>query len=779
MLEQIDNLFVDIKLLNKKRKKSKSKRKSRSCISPKVQDNTLNLTDRKNYIATSKRKFHYFFNFDWEEGLFEKETFKICKFLDGCIFWFLINSSYFEENNLENNILNITSKYLGKINNNNNCENKKINKADLSIISLLNLDKEGKYLNNIFCNEINKDNLSVIKGKLINYINSINKINEERIKKLSLKAKIIQNEYNKENPTNLIKEENIDYKEEKPIENYMYSRNIKSFLIRKKYWNYLHKKEKDFLIERDSEEINTFENNNFEGEQKILLNNCSICNCGDLGQYDNLYECVICGIIVHQECYGIKSNTEQKNWKCSKCKKMKYKEAMNLACLLCPCKGGAMKQTKISKESDFYTALMTLRGKNSEENNDEENISIIKKDSFNINNKYQDNAWIHLTCAFGNKNVKINMNGKKKNIKFEENNIIKSYHDYCDICKLKNYGPTIKCKIEECNINCHPECARMNECYIELENFKLSFYCNKHRPNRFMKYFNKLAKSYNDEIFFFGDALDCVYKLYSQYKRKEFFPLVNSEQKKEQVEEFIKSKKEIKNNKDKIKKRRYLKSIIKTNKLFNKDKKISIMTSKNIYSKKEKDEIVKNDSQMKLKQKSFSLFNHNSVNNNSINEINYLKNNLNYNNATDTSKALTECESKIIFSESQKNELTLNIINHIKNFIEKYRIICFKTDGKYIRLNKEEKDEFIEESLNDLTLSDIKEGNYEIYKTFDYNFDDVYKNEEDFRDYLEKNIKEKNIIEIEIQEKNGNQNNEINKNKGKSKRKIGKSKCEK
>ena len=156
-------------------------------------------------------------------------------------------------------------------------------------------------------------------------------------------------------------------------------------------------------------------------EREILLNNCYICNCGDLGQYDIIYECVVYGIKLHQEYYVINPNTEQKNWKCSKCKKMKYREAVNMECLLCPCKGGAMKQTKISKESDFYKNLMKFRGKIIEEEDKKNNNDIIKKDSSNI--KHPDHPWINLSSVFGNEDVKINMNGKKKNIKFEEINM--------------------------------------------------------------------------------------------------------------------------------------------------------------------------------------------------------------------------------------------------------------------------------------------------------------------------------------------------------------------
>ena len=814
MKENINNLS-DFKLLNRKRKKSRSKRKSLSCISPKAEDKTLNkinISGEKN-IDIARKKIQHFFNFKWEDDLFEKETLKIGKFLDSCLFWYLVNSSYFSEINLDCNIRNITLNYLEKDNLDNNCENlnikslkdsskiKKIDKTDIGIICFLDFDKEGKYFQNVFCQENTKINLNSIKRHLSNYINSINKINEERINKLSQIAKNIQKEYNSRNEMNLLNQENVELQEEEITENYMYSKNINSYLIRKKFWNYLYQKEKDFLIDRESKKEENIDNQGEEIKEIFQNNNCYICNCGDLGQYDVIYECVLCGIKVHQECYGIKSNTEQKNWKCSKCKKMRYKESSNLECLLCPCKGGAMKQTRISKESDFYKNLMKIRGKIIEESDEKNNIDIIKKDSSNM--KHPDCPWIHLSCAFGNEDVKINMNGKKKNIKFEEINIIKKYRSFCNVCKLSNFGPTIKCKIEECNVKCHPECARMNGYYIELQNFNFNFYCHKHRPNRFKKYFNKLAKSYNDEIFFFSDALECVYRLYNLYKNKEFYPFMNIEQ-----NGLINGKlneKELKNKKEIIKRKMYLKSIKKTNKNFKKRSQI-IMKSTNSVNRNENVEIKnsylpsnslinnsydKKNSKPKLNEKLISSFSHHShhknKNNiykiNSFKEVNPFRNNRNGINPIDKKKSLAEFENKNTISDTKKNEFASYLVNYLRNFLENNRIVCNKKDGKYSLANKEDKEEFIEDNLENFTLSDLHEGKYDKNKNIDFklfNLDSahkletLYKNEEDFRNYFDKKIKEPKIRDIPDERK---ENKKFEKNL--SRRRIGKSKYKK
>ena len=73
----------------------------------------------------------------------------------------------------------------------------------------------------------------------------------------------------------------------------MYSKNIESLNIRMKFWDYIFKKEKSYLIKRDSKN-RQYETNNVEEDEEIFNNNCYICNCGDLGQYDNLYECTQC-----------------------------------------------------------------------------------------------------------------------------------------------------------------------------------------------------------------------------------------------------------------------------------------------------------------------------------------------------------------------------------------------------------------------------------------------------------------------------------------------------
>lgn len=839
--EEQDNSF-DFKLLNRKRGKSKSKiKKSTSLLLSKKDDEDFekkNFPEMKN-LDIARENIRHFFHFNWDDDSYEKEIIKISRYMTNTnLFWYLIDSSYFSEDNIEQNVHNITEKYLetGSMNNNpneegyisnnvinqNNHNNKndeaKSEKTLYSIINFLNYDKKGKYFSYISSNEFTKIKINQIKNFLFYYINLINHMNQDRIKKLERFAKDIQTSYNLKNNSNLNNDTGNIPEDNKLIEYRIHSKNQLSLNIRNKFWYYIHQKEKNFLIKRESknnQEKDNKENKDENKDDTFNLDGCNICNIEDLGQYNYLYECIQCGVKVHPFCYRMKTSPDPKKWKCSKCKMFSYKEATNIECLLCPVKGGAMQMAKISKDSHFYKRIMSFRKKEENNYNILNSIHFKHKGYIDMCKTYQDYPWIHLSCALWNNNVKIDIYDKKKHIKFEENNIINKYNSYCSICKLNNYGPTIKCKIENCQIYFHPECARSNDYYLEMDNVKknlvFSLYCQNHRPNRFVKYINKVNNSYNDEIFYFGEALNFVYDLYKNIKTRDFYPVNNKEEnitslglyeddESENVEnknKFIKSRSKYRKN---IHKRRRLVSSsrhsiyidIKNNNE-NKELKKQEKLNENL---KEENNIIKNCvSHIKINsdenEKMFpssgdnnQMINNSQYNVNLTNETNSVKSNLshNYSNSSDNNKSSTKYESFPPFVLDQKEEFASCLVKYIKDFYNKNRIICTKEDGKYAHPKKEDLDEVLSDRLDEYSYEDLKDGLYGIkdveFKGIDKHnkkYDEIYKNEEEFKSYFKK--------KIEADEKNSknNENNQANiiPKISKSKRRRGLSKVRK
>ena len=88
--------------------------------------------------------------------------------------------------------------------------------------------------------------------------------------------------------------------------------------------------------------------------------NCFICNNGHLDDTDIFYDCEKCKISVHQNCYGILTDNSD-NWICDACKVMSKEEAQNLECVLCPVRGGAMKQINLPSDCQFLKNLKKIR----------------------------------------------------------------------------------------------------------------------------------------------------------------------------------------------------------------------------------------------------------------------------------------------------------------------------------------------------------------------------------------------------------------------------------
>ena len=307
-----------------------------------------------------------------------------------------------------------------------------------------------------------------------------------------------------------------------------------SYSIQNNYINYLFDKEKKNLLKQDvilnNEKLNKLieKENQEKKEEKEddeeYMNKCYVCNDGDVNQYPYYFECEQCGLKVHANCYGIRLTKEPKRWKCDICKELSYENAVNMECVLCPNRGGAMKKLNVLKNPDILQKLMDLSG------NENENLSEINTSSLFMeynNSKRVDNVWVHLSCALWNEDIKFGYIDSKLNVSYIDEEIIYKYSNLCNICNKGNCGPTIKCKNENCNFQCHPECGRINNYFLEVDIINKVFihniYCHQHHQNRYAKIINNINKYKVDSVFAFDDALNKLYQSYRLKYRKEFY----------------------------------------------------------------------------------------------------------------------------------------------------------------------------------------------------------------------------------------------------------------
>ena len=309
--------------------------------------------------------------------------------------------------------------------------------------------------------------------------------------------------------------------------------------------------------------------------------------------------------------------------------------------------------------------------------------------------------------------------------------------------------------------------------------WKFSLYCQNHRPNRFIKYLNAVIKSFNEEIFYFSDALKYVYQLYKQFQSKEFYPLKTGANSDNNIGLFeddedesydILSKKKLNNRRSKFKrnfsKKRRLISYSR-----NSSRHSIYIDIKNNYDLKpekiinnaiEENNLLKNCvSKIKINneenEKIFPLSGdnnrliiNNSQNNiNLTNETNSIKSNIsrNYSNSSENNKSSTKYDSLSPIMLDQKEEFALCLIKYLRNFYMKNRIICYKQNGKYATPTEEEFDDCLMDVIREFTYDDLKEGKCKVknmeFKGYDKpnkNYEEIYKDEDEFNSYLEKQI---------------------------------------
>ena len=517
-------------------------------------------------LNSVKNNFQHFFHINLEEGKFEKDLVELEKVFTPTTFWRLINFSYFQDNCLkekldnlkkELNINNYNEDVLMLQDDSESNENKNgyrynsllTDTHDCKIKSdfykqLKSLIEYIKKNNNIISIDLFNDNEdesnSFAKDKnLINYfIKKIHDLNEKNMKSLRLKidkyisAKSLnnnnykndtlpkRNNYIKYNPILELNHESlnkfnklidyIDNKESKESHNYELEKKIFSF--------------SETFIESNNNNCLTLSNNISSDRlsQSMLpsQNICCICNNGDIEQNQLLFRCEQCGLVVHQNCYGAQEQ-DLKNWVCDPCKEMPKEGVYNLECFLCPVKGGAFKKVELPIKSTFYKRIMEYKHNKNTLPNYNYSIIIPKE-----NYKESKFAWVHLSCALWNYNITVKNYEKKSGISLD-NMKYEDFNSYCNLCKKDNSGPSIKCNNDSCECKFHPECARINNCCLEVEiinkEYQYNVYCYKHKPNLFAKRVNMNIKNEVQQIIEVNFALNNYYEQYKKLCNKDFY----------------------------------------------------------------------------------------------------------------------------------------------------------------------------------------------------------------------------------------------------------------
>ena len=437
-----------------------------------------------------------------------------------------------------------------------------------------NDDNINNNLSNFNINYINKLNINgsafwnTPRGKtvflkniksLLNLSSPLNKINNNKNNflktSLSDAKELVQNlykkchEYNKETLTklNLIVDKNLDNTENNKIDNTekckmyinhnpLYQKNNKSLTIRNKFIDYnqaidninSHKNEqKEKIFSFSKKFVNNTNNTSLNSNTEEELNNnyqkqriCCICNNGDSEENQFILTCVQCNVNVHQNCYGAQIK-DLNNWKCDACHEMSKNEVDNLECVLCPVKGGAFKKVELPQNSNFYKTIFDYKHQKCDL--PKANYSIIIPENTYKNIKC---AWAHMSCVLWNPNINFGNFEKKTQIHMERISF-SNFNNYCDLCKTDNSGPTIKCNNDNCSYYFHPECARINNCCLEVEiigkELQYNIYCYKHKPNLMAKKINRSVNNDIKQVTNFNNELNNLYELYKKLNKVDFY----------------------------------------------------------------------------------------------------------------------------------------------------------------------------------------------------------------------------------------------------------------
>lgn len=439
-------------------------------------------------------RYKHLFSFNWDDKCFKENLYPsklyqithphIVNNLTPSAFWFLINSVYFPS---ELDFVKENIEYLNEVFSSFSGDIDKLaikrtsllkNRLNLvnELLSLQSYYEKEEELNNSTGNSSSSAQESISNGpitfneiehKLYETLSRVKEINENRVNELKKKMPRCLNENNSNESMDGDDDLFRDMKFNKKVES--------------DYFEYLHRQQKKKIKELyQAEKI-------FEAKEEINRTKedddwvCCVCNNGDHDENQLIYECESCGVTVHQDCYGIKTQSVQ-HWTCNPCSKMSKEETLQLECILCKVKGGAMKQVQLPLNCTFVRNILGCR----------ENLSSDLSSSFddstsenNIFPKYNSSiliplqdysmincAWVHLSCALWNPIVSFGNFEEKSQIGNLEMIEYRQFEEKCNICNMRNYGPTLGCKSKGCSFKCHPECARINKYHLEIENDK-------------------------------------------------------------------------------------------------------------------------------------------------------------------------------------------------------------------------------------------------------------------------------------------------------------------
>lgn len=244
---------------------------------------------------------------------------------------------------------------------------------------------------------------------------------------------------------------------------------------------------------------------------------CQVCNSGDYSEKNLIVYCSMCNVSTHQLCYGMQK-VPKDDWLCDLCIKFgpngKY-----LRCWMCNCRGGVLKETSTTVDSDFlkrnplYYDFMQTRTPT-----EEPYVKDVKQltypvqllyDFYKESYKFSDEelksepiprkVWVHLSCALWTNDLKVKDTDIKNLNKLPPHRFIKM----CTICNHST-GFCIGCSYEGCNINFHVECGRRVKLFMEIIGVgdpRFIMYCPSHTPLMLKIYIHEYERRAREDIY--------------------------------------------------------------------------------------------------------------------------------------------------------------------------------------------------------------------------------------------------------------------------------------